>query len=69
MPTRAERAAQHQAPADVDMAVLGKAAQTAPKLKGSIGDGGATARRKPDISEIYSPPRITAVAAKHGLQP
>eukprot|EP00972_Heterocapsa_arctica_P060249 8885830-Heterocapsa_arctica.AAC.1 len=47
----------------------GKAAQTAQKLKGSIDDGGAATRRRPDIAEIYSPPRITAVAAKHGLQP
>eukprot|EP00972_Heterocapsa_arctica_P078799 11619770-Heterocapsa_arctica.AAC.1 len=51
------------------MAVLGKAAHTAEKLRGSLEDGGAAARRRPGIAEIYSPPRITAVAAKHGLRP
>eukprot|EP00972_Heterocapsa_arctica_P045208 6673512-Heterocapsa_arctica.AAC.1 len=61
MPTRAERAAQK----DVDVAVitLGRAARTAEKHKGSIGDGGAAARRKPVVAEVYSPPRVTAVAA------
>eukprot|EP00972_Heterocapsa_arctica_P107702 15863501-Heterocapsa_arctica.AAC.1 len=63
MPTRAERAAQK----DVDMAVitLCRAARTAEKYKGNIGDGGAAARQKPDVAEVYSPPRVTAVAAKY----
>eukprot|EP00972_Heterocapsa_arctica_P045624 6734242-Heterocapsa_arctica.AAC.1 len=51
MPARAERAAQHSAQDDVEMAVLGKAAHTAEKLRGSSDDGGAAARRKPDIAE------------------
>ena len=52
-----------------EVARPGKAAQTAQKLKGSIDDGAATSGRRPDISEIYSPPRLTAVASRHGLQP
>eukprot|EP00972_Heterocapsa_arctica_P026351 3879524-Heterocapsa_arctica.AAC.1 len=47
---------------------LGRAARTAEKCKGSIGDGGAAARRKPDVAEVHSPPRVTAVAAKYKLQ-
>eukprot|EP00972_Heterocapsa_arctica_P045332 6691884-Heterocapsa_arctica.AAC.1 len=49
MPARAERAARK----DVDMAVitLGRAARTAEKYKGILGDGGAAARRKPDVAE------------------
>eukprot|EP00972_Heterocapsa_arctica_P079144 11666796-Heterocapsa_arctica.AAC.1 len=43
---------------------LGRAARTAEKYKGSIGDGGTAARQKPDVAEVYSPPRVTAVAAK-----
>eukprot|EP00972_Heterocapsa_arctica_P049920 7342269-Heterocapsa_arctica.AAC.1 len=56
---------------DVDMAVIsgGRAARTAEKYKGSMGDGGAAARRKPDVAEVYSPTRVTAVAAKYNLQP
>eukprot|EP00972_Heterocapsa_arctica_P105378 15528537-Heterocapsa_arctica.AAC.1 len=61
MPTRAERAAQKDV--DMTMITLGRAARTAEKYKGSMGDGGAAARKKPDVAEVYSPPRVTAVAA------
>eukprot|EP00972_Heterocapsa_arctica_P042803 6311840-Heterocapsa_arctica.AAC.1 len=53
------------------MAVIsgGRAARTAEKYKGSMGDGGAAARRKPGVAEVYYPPRVTAVVARHNLQP
>eukprot|EP00972_Heterocapsa_arctica_P010029 1473826-Heterocapsa_arctica.AAC.1 len=74
MPTRAERDAQK----DVDMAAvtlgglrpttlyISSTFEPAPSTqqhKGTIGDGGAAARWKPDVAEVYSPPRVTAVAA------
>eukprot|EP00972_Heterocapsa_arctica_P033273 4896623-Heterocapsa_arctica.AAC.1 len=69
MPTRAERAAQK----DVDMAViiLGRAARTAEKYTGSIGDGGAAARRKPDVAEVYPRPespqsRLSTMSSQAG---
>eukprot|EP00972_Heterocapsa_arctica_P016769 2474970-Heterocapsa_arctica.AAC.1 len=34
-----------------------------------MGDGGAAARRKPDVAEVYTPTRVTAVTAKYNLQP
>eukprot|EP00972_Heterocapsa_arctica_P054638 8048387-Heterocapsa_arctica.AAC.1 len=51
MPARAERGAERASQKDVDMAVLGKAARTGEKYKGSLGDGGTAARRKPDVAE------------------
>ena len=62
MPTRAERNIQKDMK-DVDMAMI-IGSRTAPATS-----DGAAARRKPDIAEVYSPPRVTASAAKYNLQP